>query len=74
MNRKYAKKLKDFADNLASDKFSSEEEIKLEMKALGLIYCDDEIERLNHVLLALHPFSEQIKSDNSQQTHKEFNH
>lgn len=73
MNREYAKRLKDFADKLASDGFKSEDLIKIKMEELGLIYCTDEIERLNHVLLALHPLSEEIKS-NKEITHKELNH
>lgn len=74
MDRNYAKKLKDFADKLASDSFKAEADIKFEMESLGLIYCEDEIERLNHVLLALHPLSKEIKNEPTEQTHKELNH
>ncbi len=74
MNRDYAEKLKNFADKLASDNFTSENEIKVEMEELGLTYCDDEIERLNHVLLALHPLSKEIKADTTILSHKELNH
>lgn len=70
----YAKNLKDFADKLASDGFTSEAQIKEEMEKLKLIYCSDEIERLNHVLLALHPLSKRITSDLTKNTHKELNH
>lgn len=74
MDRDYAKKLRDFADKLASDSFTSENEIKFEMEGLGLAYCDDEIERLNHVLLALHPFSKEIKDNSTKLNHKELSH
>ncbi len=74
MDHNYIEKLKNFADALASDKFTSNEEIKQEMDSLGLIYCDDEIERLNHVLLALHPLSEKIKAEQNESTQKELSH
>ena len=74
MNREYAKRLKEFADKLASDDFTSEELIKVKMEELGLAYSTDELERLNHVLLALHPLSEEIKSNTTDNTHKELNH
>lgn len=67
----YAKNLKDFADKLAEDHFFSEGEIKEKMEALGLVYTKDEIERLNRVLLALHPISEKIKNNQDQ---KEISH
>lgn len=72
MNREYANKLKIFADKLATDAYTSESDIKIEMEKLGLIYCTDEIERLNRVLLALHPISEQIKLEQNNQ--QELNH
>lgn len=67
----YAKNLKGFADKLVKDHFSSENEIKLKMEELNLVYTTDEIERLNRVLLALHPISEKIKCDQDQ---KEISH
>jgi hypothetical protein len=60
MNKDYALKLRSFADKLASDAFKDESQIKHEMESLGLVYCTDEIERLNRVLLALHPLCEEI--------------
>jgi len=55
--------LKKFADQLASDEDLTESEIEQTMSKLGLIYSEDEIERLNRVLLALHPISKRITED-----------
>lgn len=72
MKENYATKLKNFADKLIDESFSSESEIKQEMESLNLTYSENELERLNHVLLALHPYSEKIKKN--QNTNKEMNH
>lgn len=53
--------LKEFI-NLLLDEKLTEVEIKKSMESLGLTYSEDEIERLNHVLLALHPYT---KKDDS---------
>ncbi len=74
MSHNYAKNLKAFANALASDKFKSNEEIKQEMDKLGLIYSDNEIERLNNVLLALHPFADKIRSKHSKPNQRELRH
>ncbi len=74
MNHEYAKNLKAFANALASDKFKSNKEIKEEMDRLGLIYSDNEIERLNRVLLALHPFADKIRSKQNKANQKELCH
>jgi len=68
VNSDYAKNLKKFADQLASDDNLTESEIETTMTNLGLTYTKDEIERLNRVLLALHPISKKITTDtNSKQ-------
>lgn len=48
--------------NLLLDEKLSEPEIKTSMENLGLTYTDDEIERLNRVLLALHPYTQKNES------------
>lgn len=73
MNSNYAQNLKDFADKLASDDNLSESEIKKTMSTLGLVYTEDEIERLNRVLLALHPISKRITEETTN-LKKEINH
>lgn len=65
MSSNYAKSLKNFADKLASDDGLTEPEIKRTMATLGLVYTEDEIERLNRVLLALHPISKKITEENN---------
>jgi len=65
VNSEYAKNLRDFADKLASGDDLTEPEIKQTMHSLGLVYTEDEIERLNRVLLALHPISKKITTDNN---------
>jgi len=76
LNSNYARDLKNFADKLASDDCLSESEIKTTMAKLDLIYTEDEIERLNRVLLALHPISKRITEDHSLNNNlkKEINH
>jgi len=71
MDMEYTKKIKDFADDLTNEKFESEAEIKFQMEELNLVYTADEVERLNRVLLALHPISKKIKQE---QDHKEISH
>ena len=63
MKETRTKDLKAFADKLADEQPLSEIEIQKTMENLGLVYTDDEIERLNRVLLALHPLSAKIKED-----------
>lgn len=66
--------LKVFADKLTDQNNTMPEiEIKKAMERLGLVYTEDEIERLNQVLLALHPISQKIKEDTSQ-SNKEISH
>lgn len=65
MSSQHARDLKNFADKLASDDNLTEAEIEKTMSKLGLVYSEDEIERLNHVLLALHPISKRITEDNN---------
>lgn len=72
MTDSYAIKVKKFADRLIEGSFSSEAEIKKEMEDLNLTYSENELERLNHVLLALHPYSESIR--NKETPNKEINH
>lgn len=55
-------RIKNFAKRLVDNELTDETEIKLEMEALGLVYCKDEIKRLNQVLLALHPLSEKTQT------------
>lgn len=71
MDTEFTKKIKDFADDLTNENFKSEEEIKFKMEELDLVYTKDEIERLNRVLLALHPISKKIQQE---QDHKEISH
>jgi len=72
MNSSYAKQLKDFADKLTGENQLSEADIKKSMSKLGLVYSEDEIERLNRVLLALHPIAKNITEDKTSK--KEISH
>lgn len=66
----YQEKLKNLADDMSKEQPISLDETKKRMEELDLKYSDDEIERFNQILLALH----ELKIDRNKELKQERRH
>ena len=66
----YQEKLKTLAEDMSKDEPIPINEIKMRMENLNLKYSDDEIERFNQILIALHD----LKADKNEEPKQERRH